>query len=134
MHMHVQMLAEFVGPTDQLQLNSARAIYVLDRKVRSVSRLLFSFTSFCTDSHATNKSMSPNSFAMEGPMVALLMPFKPDTLEIDDTSFVKYLEVGVTGLFTRINFGEANIPQNDSLSWFMQYLWSGGIKNVVVNG
>lgn len=39
-------------------------------------------------------------------MVALLMPFKPDTLEIDDTSFVKYLE----------------------------YLWSGGIKNVVVNG
>ena len=26
-------------------------------------------------------------------MVALLMPFKPDSLEIDDASFVKYLEV-----------------------------------------
>ena len=30
---------------------------------------------------------------MEGPMVALLMPFKPDNLKIDDASFVKYLEV-----------------------------------------
>ena len=30
---------------------------------------------------------------MEGPMVALLMPFKPDSLNIDDASFTKYLEV-----------------------------------------
>lgn len=30
---------------------------------------------------------------MEGPMVALLMPFKPNTLEIDDAAFVKYLDV-----------------------------------------
>ncbi|KAL3143555.1 hypothetical protein ABBQ38_002354 [Trebouxia sp. C0009 RCD-2024] len=71
-------------------------------KFRSVSR------SSCTmtDSQASNKTMSPNSFAMEGPMVALLMPFKPNNLEIDDASFIKYLK----------------------------YLWSGGIKNVVVNG
>lgn len=39
-------------------------------------------------------------------MVALLMPFKPDTLKLDDANFVKYLE----------------------------HLWQGGIKNVVVNG
>ncbi|DBB17114.1 TPA: hypothetical protein ACH3X3_014194 [Trebouxia sp. C0006] len=39
-------------------------------------------------------------------MVALLMPFKPDSLNIDDASFTKYLE----------------------------HLWQGGIKNVVVNG
>ena len=32
---------------------------------------------------------------MEGPMVALLMPFKPDTLKLDDANFVKYLEVGL---------------------------------------
>ena len=31
-------------------------------------------------------------------MVALLMPFKPDSLEIDDASFVKYLEVGLKHL------------------------------------
>lgn len=30
---------------------------------------------------------------MEGPMVALLMPFKPNTLEIDDAAFTKYLDV-----------------------------------------
>ena len=34
-----------------------------------------------------------SSFAMEGPMVALLMPFKPDSLDIDDASFIKYLNV-----------------------------------------
>ena len=32
-------------------------------------------------------------FVMKGPMVALLMPFKPNTLEIDDAAFVKYLDV-----------------------------------------
>ena len=32
---------------------------------------------------------------MEGPMVALLMPFKPDTLKVDDASFVEYLEVSL---------------------------------------
>ncbi|KAL0034124.1 hypothetical protein WJX79_010218 [Trebouxia sp. C0005] len=47
-----------------------------------------------------------SSFAMEGPMVALLMAFKPDSLDIDDASFIKYLN----------------------------HLWQGGIKNVVVNG
>ena len=30
---------------------------------------------------------------MQGPMVALLMPFKPSDQTIDDASFIKYLEV-----------------------------------------
>lgn len=47
-------------------------------------------------SKAVNGSSdNPSSFTMEGPMVALLMPFKPDSLEIDDASFIKYLEVGL---------------------------------------
>ena len=47
-------------------------------------------------SQAVNGSSdNPGGFTMEGPMVALLMPFKPDSLEIDDASFIKYLEVGL---------------------------------------
>lgn len=50
----------------------------------------------CTGTQASNgtsHSVDASSFAMEGPMVALLMPFKPDSLNIDDASFIKYLEV-----------------------------------------
>ena len=32
---------------------------------------------------------------MKGPMVALLMPFKPETLELDDANFIKYLKVSL---------------------------------------
>lgn len=38
-------------------------------------------------------SSDASQFTMEGPMVALLMPFKADNQKIDDASFVKYLEV-----------------------------------------
>ncbi len=44
-------------------------------------------------SNGTSHSVDASNFAMEGPMVALLMPFKPDSLNIDDASFIKYLEV-----------------------------------------
>lgn len=58
-------------------------------------------------SKATNStSHSASKFTMQGPMVALLMPFESRNQKIDDASFIKYLE----------------------------HLWQGGIKNVVVNG
>ena len=61
----------------------------------SVQGLMLPCALYCAGSQATNGgSASPGTFVMEGPMVALLMPFKPDSLEIDDASFVKYLEVG----------------------------------------
>ena len=63
-------------------------------------------------------------------MVALLMPFKPDSLEIDDASFVKYLEVGLIHVASQ-NFITASLT---SFSVIMQHLWAGGIRNVVVNG
>ena len=50
----------------------------------------------CTGTQASNgtpHSVDASNFAMEGPMVALLMPFKPDSLNIDDASFIKYLQV-----------------------------------------
>ena len=44
---------------------------------------------------AANKTANgtAEAFAMEGPMVALLMPFKPNSLELDEAAFVKYLDV-----------------------------------------
>ncbi len=69
----------------------------------------------CTGTQASNgmsNSADASSFAMEGPMVALLMPFKPDNLKTDDASFIKYLEVLWSvrmSIWTHVNMYEAEV-------------------------
>ena len=67
-------------------------------------------------------------------MVALLMPFKSDNLQIDDASFVKYLEVGLKEIAAAEIYCRDATTHLASRSVVMQFLWAGGIKNVVVNG
>ena len=84
----------FHGPSD-VTCDNLHCTFDLQCSTR-VYGLLLPCALFCAGSQATNgTSASQSSFAMKGPMVALLMPFKPDSLEVDDASFIKYLEVGL---------------------------------------
>ena len=90
-----------------------------------------------TDTHTANGTSSAQSFSMQGPMVALLMPFKPSDQTIDDASFIRYLEVislSHSQCSDAVENSQPTLLRLSILSVRLQHLWQGGIRNVVVNG
>ena len=74
-------------------------------------------------------------FNIEGPVIAVVTPFKSDSLRVDDESLIKYLQVTQCPASWRLSFYVLLVEQDRvNITYSVQYLWEHGIQNIIVNG